>query len=226
MVNNETLGAAIGIIKRMGGGGESARIDAIEEKIPASASANNKLADKAYVDTSINTSSAFFKGAFETYAALTAVAWQSDDPTAEHYVSNNDFAYIESDETHANESWRYAYVLDGQDDGWHAQYRINEAYTQEQIDAINSGVTADKVSEIGTIAEEFSQNKPYSAGDYVFHGGKLYKFDIDHAAGDWAILQVTEVNVMEEIIANGISEDTEIILHTLSAEEMLAENEN
>ena len=50
-----------------------------------------------------------------------------------------------------------------------------------------------------TIAEQFSPQKDYQAGKYVYHDNKLYKFDVDHAAGDWSVLQVTEVTVTDEI---------------------------
>ena len=50
-----------------------------------------------------------------------------------------------------------------------------------------------------TIAEQFSPQKNYQAGQYVYHDNKLYKFDVDHTAGDWSVLQVTEVIVTDEI---------------------------
>ncbi|MBR6352443.1 MAG: hypothetical protein IKR93_08985 [Firmicutes bacterium] len=125
----------------------------IEAVIPAAATSQNQLADKEYVDDSINRSSAFFRGNFETRAALMAVPWQTTDPDAPNYVSNNDYAYVADDETHEDESWRYIYVLEegGSNNGWAAQYRVNESpLTTEQLAAINSGITSASVAQIET----------------------------------------------------------------------------
>lgn len=98
------------------------------------------------MSSAISQSSAYFKGSYQTRADLLAVAWQTSDPTAQNYVTNNDYAVVLSDETHDNECWRYLYVLGT---GWTAQYRINETpLTQAQIDALNSGATANKINSI------------------------------------------------------------------------------
>lgn len=132
-------------------------IEAIEEKIPNQASAQNQLADKDFVNSSINSSTAFFRGAFATRAALFAVPWQTVDPTAENFVSNNDYAYVADDETHEDEAWRYIYVLQagGTNNGWQPQFRVNESpLTAAQLAAINSGATAEKIA---SIAEKYSK---------------------------------------------------------------------
>ena len=96
----------------------------IEAKIPVAASASNQLADKNYVAQQISTNAAFFRGSFPTKAALIAVQWQTADPNAPNYVTNNDYAVVEDDESHDDECWRYIYVSGT---GWQAQYRINES---------------------------------------------------------------------------------------------------
>lgn len=96
----------------------------IEAKIPVAASASNQLADKNYVAQQISTNAAFFRGSFPTKAALMAVQWQTADPNAPNYVTNNDYAVVEDDESHDDECWRYIYVSGT---GWQAQYRINES---------------------------------------------------------------------------------------------------
>lgn len=126
-------------------------VDAIEAKIPNQASAQNQLADKDFVNSSINSSTAFFRGAFATRAALFAVAWQTADPTAANYVSNNDYAYVADDESHDDEAWRYIYVLQpgGQNNGWQPQFRVNESpLTAAQLAALNSGATAELIDQI------------------------------------------------------------------------------
>lgn len=110
----------------------------------------------------ISSNTAFYRGSFATKAALLAVAWQTSDPSAANYVTNNDFAYVESDETHDGEAWRYAYVYEagGSGNGWTAQYRINEApLTSAQIAALNSGATASNIAQIGTNSTAISNIK-------------------------------------------------------------------
>ena len=126
-------------------------VDAIEEKIPNQASAQNQLADKAFVNSSINSSTAFFRGAYASRAALLAVAWQTADPSAANFVSNNDYAYVADDEAHDDEAWRYIYVLQegGQNNGWQPQFRVNESpLTAAQLAALNSGATAELIAKI------------------------------------------------------------------------------
>ena len=126
-------------------------VDAIEEKIPNQASAQNQLADKDFVNSSINSAAAFFRGSFASRAALLAVAWQTSDPSAANYVSNNDYAYVQDDETHSDEAWRYIYVLQpgGSDNGWQPQFRVNESpLTAAQVAALNSGATAALIAQI------------------------------------------------------------------------------
>ena len=126
-------------------------VDAIEAKIPNQASAQNQLADKDFVNSSINSSTAFFRGAFATRAALLAVAWQTGDPTSANYVSNNDYAYVADDESRNDEAWRYIYVLEtgGQNNGWQPQFRVNESpLTAAQLAALNSGATAALIAQI------------------------------------------------------------------------------
>ena len=127
------------------------KIDTINSKIPNQASSTNQLVDKDFVNSTINSSAAFFKGSFKSKAALDAVQWQTTDSSLATYVSNNDYAYIEADETHNNEAWRYIYVKDNTVSEWQPQFRVNESpFTQAQLDAINSGATADLINSINS----------------------------------------------------------------------------
>ena len=127
------------------------KIDTINSKIPNQASSTNQLADKAFVNSTINSSAAFFKGSFKSKAALDAIQWQTTDSSLTTYVTNNDYAYVEADETHNNEAWRYIYVKDNSVSEWQPQFRVNETpFTQAQLDAINSGATADLINSIGS----------------------------------------------------------------------------
>ena len=56
--------------------------------------------------------------------------------------TRNDYCIVQDDETHDHATTRYIY-----NNGWEYQYTVNEtALTQAQLDAINSGITANKVS--------------------------------------------------------------------------------
>ncbi len=107
----------------------------------------------------ISRNTAFYRGSFATHAALVAVAWQTSDPTAANYVTNNDYAYVEDDETHNDEAWRYSYVYEtgGQNNGWTAQFRVNESpLTSAQVEALNSGATSTNIAQISTNASAIS----------------------------------------------------------------------
>ena len=52
-----------------------------------------------------------------------------------------------------------------------------------------------------TLAPNFSTSTAYTAGEYVWHSGKLYRFTEDHAAGSW-----TGTDVEEAPLSAGISE--------------------
>ena len=110
-------------------------------------------ATESYVDSAISQSTAFYRGNFATKAALVAVAWQTSDPEAAYYVTNNDYAVVLDDETQNDECWRYIYVTGT---GWTAQYKINDTpLTQAQLDALNSGATSAIITSISSKAEDF-----------------------------------------------------------------------
>lgn len=134
-------------------------ISAIDGKIPSAASTSNQLADKAFVNSTINSMAAFFRGTYADQLALLAVAWQTSDPDSPNYVSNNDYAYVQEivsgsaigtwdPADHLGEAWRFLYVMG---EGWQPQFMVNETpFTQAQLDAINSGITSNDVAQIGT----------------------------------------------------------------------------
>lgn len=122
-------------------------ITAINGKIPSEASCSNQLADKCFVNSSINSLAAFYitKNAqgeqFATYSELSSATtfysgWVVRVPT------QNDYTIVASDENHDNATTRYSY----QWSQWEYQYTVNETpLTQGQLDALNSWITATKV---------------------------------------------------------------------------------
>ena len=127
-------------------------VDAIEEKIPAAADASNQLADKAFVNSSINNYAAFYLtknangDAFGTYAELTSATkfWNAG---VEKTPTKNDYLVVLEDETKTttlgvNPTTRYIYQGEWPTGQFEFQYIVNNtALTQAQVDAINSGIT-------------------------------------------------------------------------------------
>ena len=113
----------------------------LDAKISDEASASNKLADKAYVDESIQTSTAVNRGNFATYAELIAYSGT---------VTRNDYATVADDETHNHECWRYKWNDDTH--AWTPEYRINESpMTQAQLAALNSGITETTLNNLNNL---------------------------------------------------------------------------
>ena len=127
-------------------------VDEINAKIPAQASAANQLADKAFVNSSINNMAAFYitKDAegnpFDTHADLMAATVFYADGE-QRIPTKNDYTLVIADETHTtlqgDPTTRYHYA----GNQFEFQYIVNNtALTAEQLAALNSGfVAADKV---------------------------------------------------------------------------------
>lgn len=126
-------------------------VQAIQVLIPSAATAQNQLADKDFVNSSINNMAAFYVTSdvqgnpFDTRTDLLAGPWYNQG--VERTPTQNDYALVTEDETHDDLTSRYMY--DGTQ--WVWQYTLNNTkFTQAQIDAINSGITAALVSQITT----------------------------------------------------------------------------
>lgn len=113
-------------------------IDAIEGKIPSQASVQNKLADKEFVNSSISTATATFRGTYSTLEELQAVS-----------ADNNDYGFVRSQDAEGNTIYtRYKY--DGTQ--WSFEYSLNNSsFTSEQWAAISSGLTSDHKNKLDTL---------------------------------------------------------------------------
>lgn len=138
-------------------------VDYICELIPDSASTANKLADRAFVNSSINGVAAYYitptasgDTAFATYAALVGATtfYNGGQP---RIPTQNDYAIVQADETKPQDAsgkyptTRYSYQGGTYPDGsWVFQYIVNNTtLTNAQLDAINSGITSELVGQIG-----------------------------------------------------------------------------
>lgn len=122
----------------------STKVTTIEGKIPAQASTENQLADKEFVNSSIATATATFRGTYNTLVELNAVT-EGD---------KNDYAFYKHTDEVGNTLFD-KYVYDGMD--WQYQYSLNNSsFTAAQWAAINSEVTKESIK---TINDKVSANE-------------------------------------------------------------------
>ena len=100
----------------------------IDDLIPDDATAQNQLADKAFVNSSIGTSTATFRGTYQSVQEL---------PTTG--VDENDYAFVVSEDAAGNTLYnRYKYASNL----WQFEYSLNNSsFTAAQWSAINSTIT-------------------------------------------------------------------------------------
>lgn len=117
-------------------------LDTVLALIPNTATAQNQLADKNFVNSSIATNTANFIGTFDSVADLEAYSGT---------VTNNDYAFvIEYDSQDPAQVVAYnRYKYNGDTQEWLYEYTLNNSsFTAEQWAAINSGMTASLVTTI------------------------------------------------------------------------------
>lgn len=115
----------------------------IQELIPETASTENQLADKEFVNSSVATNTANFVGTFNSLEELEAV----ENP------SNNDYGFVISTDEQGNTVYnRYKYVASVE--SWEFEYALNNSsFTAAQWAAINSGITEGNVEKLNAILE-------------------------------------------------------------------------
>ena len=110
-----------------------AAVNTIQALIPATASADNQLADKDFVNSSIATATAEFRGSFTSLDELKATSGNL-----------NDYAfYLHTDSVGNSIVDRYKWTTAG----WLYEYTLNNSsFTAEQWAALNSAITATLVN--------------------------------------------------------------------------------
>ena len=138
----------------------------ISEVIPNQATPSNQLADKSFVNSSINNYAAFYLtknangDAFGGYAELTSATkfWNAG---VERTPTKNDYLVVLEDETKMTTlgnlpTTRYTYQGEWPTGQFEFQYIVNNtALTQAQVDAINSGITKSIVDKMVVPSDEF-----------------------------------------------------------------------
>ena len=139
-------------------------IDAIEGKIPAAASPQNKLVDQNLMNSSIQTATAIFRGTFnlvtDMHLSVSATRLQiaAALPSVVAQADNNDYAFVQiptADDTPSVIDSVERYKFNGTE--WAFEYALNNSgFTAAQWNAINSGINSGlviKLSALPTNAE-------------------------------------------------------------------------
>lgn len=137
-------------------------VSGIQDLIPNQATTTNQLADKAFVNSSVQTATANFRGNWTDWANVPTVA---TDYPADYAGSKtptvNDYLVVQDASDYTLETlegtWRFKYTgtwaTDGKS-GWQPEYQVNETpLTAAQLAALNSGITSGLVAKIPTEAD-------------------------------------------------------------------------
>ena len=137
-------------------------IDAIEAKIPAAASAQNKLATEQYVNSSVATNTATYRGSYNLVSDLSLTTAASEEQIATALAGeidtadNNDYCFVQiptADATPTVIARVDRYKFDGT--AWGFEYSLNNSgFTAAQWDALNSGITSGLVSKLSALPTE------------------------------------------------------------------------
>ena len=161
-------------------------ITGIEALIPSQATEENVLADRDFVNSSINSVTAFYITS-DTEGSPFATKDALDNAAAYYYAGTervptaNDYCVVLEDETHENKTVRYVYQSTETGAGtWAFQYIVNDTpFTSDQLAAINSGITAAKVSKYDSLEDlipEFTADQ-LAAINSGITAAKVSKYD-------------------------------------------------
>lgn len=132
------------------------KIEEINNKIPNQASSENKLADKGFVNSSIATNTASFLGSYDLVLDLALLEVASNEDIAIklnetiNTKTNNDYCYVYITDYVSGKIKEYRrFKYSELESTFKYEYTLNNSsYTQEQWDAINSGITADNLNSL------------------------------------------------------------------------------
>ena len=132
------------------------RVTTIEGKVPVDASQQNKLATESFVNSSVTTNTATFRGTFNEIVDLHLTTSATRAEIAAELASvisgadNNDYAFVQipaADATPTEIARVERYKYNGT--VWGFEYVLNNSgFTSQQWDAINSYITSDLVTKL------------------------------------------------------------------------------
>ena len=128
--------------------GLDSRLTTVESKIPSAASSDNKLADKEFVNSSISTATATFRGTSNTGLSEQEFLQWADSIAVK---DNNDYIFWNTVDSVGNVQFK-KYKYDGTQ--WEYEYTLNNSsFTADQWAAINSQLTSADRTKIDGIEE-------------------------------------------------------------------------
>ena len=163
-------------------GGYKKEIDDINALIPGQATKSNQLADKSFVNSTVATNAANFRGNWTNWTAVPSNAsLYPEDYVGNRTPTNNDYMMVQdaSDYEGLKGSWRFIYIGDWNTtgkSGWNPQYKVGSTFTAAQQAAIDSGITDTKVATYdgyGTSIKSLQTDKL----DKVYTANKIYGTD-------------------------------------------------
>lgn len=164
------------------------QINGIGAVIPAQATAQNQLADKNFVNSSIATNTANFIGTFNSVAELEAYTGT---------VTNNDYAFVIVTDAQGNTAYdRYKY--NGDTEQWMFEYELNNSsFTAVQWAAINSNITSGNVDKLTGLANI----KSIGANLSLSQAGELSATNTTYTAGNGLSLTGTTFSADTAVLA-------------------------
>lgn len=174
-------------------------LDAIEAVIPSAASSSNQLADKDFVNSSISTNTATFKGTYDSLTELQQVT-----------ATNNDYAFVIETDADGNQYYdRYKY----NGSQWLFEYKVESTpFTAAQWAAIQSGITSALVTKLSALptASQLSDALAEKQ-DEIDSSNKLSADLVDDTSTTNKFVTATE-----KAAWNGKADKTPIVNHTAS----------
>lgn len=133
-------------------------IEAILLLIPSAATSLNQLADKAFVNSSISTATATFRGTYnvvtDLHLAVDATHAQIESALASVIATadNNDYCYVQIPVSSSSQDIQKTSRYKFNGTAWVFEYDLNTSgFTSAQWAAINSGITAALVTKLGDL---------------------------------------------------------------------------
>lgn len=122
------------------------RVAAVEAKVPTQASAQNQLADKAFVNSSIATNTAFYiSDGGRPFQSL------ADLENYEGALTNNDYAFVVGRDAAGNTTYT-RYKWSEATETWAEEFVLNNSsFTAAQWEAISSGITSGLVAKLDAL---------------------------------------------------------------------------
>ena len=205
-------------------------ISAINDLIPTQASTSNQLADKAFVNSSLSTTTGTFVGTFTSVADLEAYS----NPHA------NDYAFVVTTDSSGNTLYnRYKYTNATNPASWQFEYTLNNSsFTAAQWASIQSGITSSDVTQITTNKNDITDinNTLAGYGNIVTHNTSEFATSAQGTKADTALQSITgsmvttalgytpydSTNPSGYISSAAVSSLTDVTLNTLTDGQILA----